>query len=159
MSRLDSFIRRMSAQRDILNDLRPRIDGVEGAILEFGFGSGRTYHHLRENFPDRRIIVLESVTQGLPLQRVVAEDLLMGDIRTTAPSLPDGCAALIHADIETGVADIDAELATWLPAVVGRLLAPGGYAASSCNLLDPRLSSCPLPYGVQAGRYHLLRRV
>ena len=149
----------MSAQRDILNDLTSRIDGVAGAILEFGFGSGRTYDHLRETFPDRRIIVLESVTEGLPLQRVVAEDLLMGDIRKSAPSLPNGCAALIHADIETGVAEVDAELTSWLPAVVGRLLAPGGYAASSCNLLDARLSPCPLPNGVQVGRYHLFRRI
>ena len=158
MSRLDSFIRRMSAQRDILNDMTKRIDGVAGVILEFGLGSGRTYDHLCDIFPDRRIIVFESVSKGLPLQRVAAGDLLMGDIRATASSLPDGCAALIHTDIETGVAEVDAGLAAWLPGVVGRLLVSGGYAVSSSNLLDHRLKPCPLPPGVQGGRYHVLRR-
>ena len=61
MSRLDSFIRRMAAQRDILNALAPALHGITGPILEFGLGSGRTYDHLRGLFPDRRIIVFESV--------------------------------------------------------------------------------------------------
>lgn len=159
MSRLDSFIRRMSAQRDILNDLTSRIGGIAGAVFEFGLGSGRTYDHLRELFPDRRIIVFESESRGLPLHRVAMDDLLLGDIRTTTSSLPDGCAVLIHTDIETGVAEVDAALAAWLPGLVARLLVPGGYAATSANLLDPRLRPCPLPKGVQDGRYHVLRRI
>lgn len=149
----------MSAQRDILNDLTSRIDGIAGAVFEFGLGSGRTYDHLREIFPDRRIVVFESESKGLPLQRVAPEDLLLGDIRTTTSSLPDGCAALIHTDIETGVAEVDAELTTWLPGLVGRLLVPGGYAATSANLLDPRLTPCSLPHEVPDGRYHVLRRI
>ena len=159
MSRLDSFIRRMSAQRDILNDLTSRISGIAGDVLEFGLGSGRTYDHLRENFPDRRIIVFESVTKNMPLQRVATADLLIGDIRRTASPLLDGCAALIHSDIGTGVPDRDAELTTWLPELIARLLAPGGYAASSSKLLDPRLSPCPLPRGIHEDRYHVLRRI
>ena len=149
----------MSAQRDILNDLMSRVETIPGAIFEFGLGSGRTYDHLREIFPERRIIVFESESKGLPLQRVAPENLRLGDIRTTSSSLPDGCAALIHTDIETGVADVDAELTTWLPGLVGRLLVPGGYAATSADLLDPRLRRCPLPHGVPDGRYHVLRRV
>ena len=159
MSRLDSFIRRMCAQRDILNDVASRMDDIAGAIFEFGLGSGRTYDHLREIFPDRRIIVFESESKGLPLQRVAPEDLLSGDIRTTTSSLPDGCAALIHTDIETGVAEVDAELAAWLPGLVGRLLVPGGYVATSADLLDPRLRPCSLPRGVPNGRYFILRRI
>ncbi len=159
MSRLDSFIRRMSAQRDILNDLTFRIDGIAGAIFEFGLGSGRTYDHLREIFPARRIVVFESVTKGMPLQRVAREDLQMGDIRNTTASWPDGCAALIHTDIETGVREHDAELTAWLPDLVGRLLVRGGYAVSSSNLLDPRLCPCPVPAGIEDNRYHLLRRI
>ena len=135
------------------------MDGVAGAIFEFGLGSGRTYDHLREIFPDRRIIVCEAVGQGLPLHRVASENLLLGDIRATTSSWPDGCAALVHTDIETGVAEVDAELASWLPGLVGRLLVPGGYAATSSSLLDPRLRPCPLPQGVPDGRYHLLRRI
>ena len=159
MSRLDSFIRRMSAQRDIINGLKSSIDDIAGAVFEFGLGSGRTYDHLREIFPSRRIVVFESVTKDMPLQRVAKDDLLIGDIRDTTSPLPDGCAALIHTDIETGVPERDAALTAWLPGLVARLLVPGGYAASSSNLLDPRLSPCPVPSGIQEGRYHILRRI
>lgn len=57
MSRLDSFIARMQAQRDALNFLKPMVDVVAGPILEVGLGNGRTYDHLRELFPARDIYV------------------------------------------------------------------------------------------------------
>ena len=38
MSRLDSFITRMQAQRDCLNFLKPAIEAVPGPILEVGLG-------------------------------------------------------------------------------------------------------------------------
>jgi S-adenosyl-L-methionine methyltransferase len=59
MSRLDSFIARMKAQRDCLNHLKPAIDALPGPILEVGLGNGRTYDHLRELFPGRDIYVFE----------------------------------------------------------------------------------------------------
>ena len=42
MSRLDSFIARMQAQRDCLNFLKPAVDRLDGPILEIGLGNGRT---------------------------------------------------------------------------------------------------------------------
>src|SRR3569623_962395 len=36
MSRLDSFIRRLTAQRDILNAIIDLVEEVEGSVLEFG---------------------------------------------------------------------------------------------------------------------------
>lgn len=159
MSRLESFIRRMSAQRDILDDLAGRLDGLDGPILEFGFGNGRTYDHLRERCPGRRVIVFESVlVPDLPLLPP-PEDLVLGDLRETASRFADGSAALIHADIETGLADVDAGLAAWLPALVARLLVPGGYAASGAPLSDSRLAAFPLPPGIVPGRYHAVQRV
>ncbi len=148
----------MTAQRDILNDLAGRLDGVPGPIFEFGLGSGRTYDHLRERFPRREIVVFESVVLDNPLSRPDPGDLRLGDLRATTAGLPDGCAALVHADIETGVAADDAGLAAWLPALVARLLAPGGYAASGAALTDPLLLAQALPPGVEAGRYHVVRR-
>ena len=38
MSRLDSFIARMQAQRDCLNFLKPAVDRLGGPILEIGLG-------------------------------------------------------------------------------------------------------------------------
>ncbi len=159
MSRLDSFIRRMSAQRDILDDLAGRLDGLDGPILEFGFGNGRTYDHLRERCPGRRVIVFESVlVPDLPLLPP-PDNLVLGDLRETASRFADGAAALIHADIETGLAEVDAGLAVWLPALVARLLTPGGFAASGAPLADPRLAPIPLPPGIAPGRYHAVRRL
>ena len=55
MSRLDSFIRRLEAQRACLNQAAALIVGLDGAVLELGLGNGRTYDHVRELFPDREI--------------------------------------------------------------------------------------------------------
>ena len=50
MSRLDSFIRRLEAQRACLNRAAELIGDLEGVVLELGLGNGRTYDHLRELF-------------------------------------------------------------------------------------------------------------
>ena len=159
MSRLDSFIRRMQAQRDILDTLPPRLDGVPGLVIELGLGSARTYDHLREILPGRRIVVFESVVVQGVKPRPTPEDFVVGDARDTASAWPDGCAALVHADIETGDAAGDAGLQAWLPALAARLLVPGGFAVSGAALPHPSLAPEPLPPGVAAGRYHLMRKV
>ena len=66
MSRLDSFIARMQAQRDCLNFLKPAVDRLEGPILEVGLGNGRTYDHLRDLFPGRDIYVFERKVAAHP---------------------------------------------------------------------------------------------
>ena len=54
MSRLDSFIRRLEAQRACLALAAGRIGGLPGPVLELGLGNGRTYDHLRELLPGAR---------------------------------------------------------------------------------------------------------
>lgn len=159
MSRLDSFIRRMTAQRDILDGLPQRLEGVPGLVLEFGLGNARTYDHLLGLFPDRRIVVFESVPVDGVRPRPAPEDFVLGDLRDTAAAWPEACAALVHCDIETGDAAEDARLQEWLPGLVARLLVPGGFAVSGPALPDPKLLPEPLPPGVAEGRYNLLRRV
>lgn len=149
----------MSAQRDILDDLAAKLAAIPGPVFEFGLGSGRTYDHLCERLPDRRIVVFDRVVLDNPVVRVPATDLMVGDIRQTASRFADGSAALIHVDIETGVGALDAGLASWLPELVARLLVPGGYAASGAALADLRLAPCPLPPGVPVGRYAVVRRL
>ena len=56
MSRLDSFIRRLEAQRACLNRAADTIRGIDGIVLELGLGNGRTYDHLRALFPDREFM-------------------------------------------------------------------------------------------------------
>ncbi len=159
MSRLESFIRRMSAQRDILDALPPRLEAVPGLVLEFGLGNARTYDHLRQCFPARRIVVFESVVVEGVRPRPAPGDFVVGDLRDTAAAWPDGCAALVHSDIESGDAAEDVGLRAWLPALVARLLGPGGFAVSGSALPHPHLAPEPLPPGLAEGRYHVLRRI
>ena len=57
MSRLDSFIRRLEAQRACLEYAAGQIRDLPGPVLELGLGNGRTYDHLRELLPEREIFV------------------------------------------------------------------------------------------------------
>ncbi|RJF80772.1 hypothetical protein D3874_27190 [Oleomonas cavernae] len=158
MSRLDSFIRRMMAQRDVIAAAASLIDGLPGPILELGLGNGRTYHHLRETFPDRRIIAFDRALAAHSASIPPPGDLVLGEIDETARAFAGIGAALVHADIATGTVEGDRRLAGWLPALIRDLLAPGGIAASGSPLELPDLRPLTLPAGVPEGRYFLYRR-
>ncbi|MBY2989413.1 class I SAM-dependent methyltransferase, partial [Rhizobium leguminosarum] len=81
MSRLDSFIRRLTAQRDILNSIIDLVGETPGPVLEFGLGNGRTYDHLRENFPGRRIVAFDWEVRSYSASTPAAEDMVTGNIR------------------------------------------------------------------------------
>ena len=159
MSRLDSFINRLTAQRDLLNHIsRNHMLPPQGAILELGLGNGRTFNHLRELFPDRRIIVFDRAVAAHKSSIPDDKDIVLGEIATTAAGFVSKNAAMVHADIGTGYDDVDAQTLTWLPQLVADLLALDGIAASGLPLSDPRLSPQPLPGGIAKDRYFLYRR-
>ena len=158
MSRLDSFIRRLQAQRDLLNDLARPGALPPGPIMELGLGNGRTYHHLREMFPDRRVVAFDRALAAHEASIPPEDDLVLGEIEETARGFVGCAAALVHADIGTGFEDRDAVGLAWLPALVVGLLAPGGIAMSGVKLPHPELAPLPLPDSVPPGRYHLYRR-
>ena len=158
MSRLDSFIRRLSAQRDILNSIREEVKATSGAIMELGLGNGRTYDHLRELFPDRRIIAFDRVERSFERSTPDADNLVVGEIRDTIIRFLGIEAALVHADIGTGHDDLDAVTLTWLPDAVAGLLAPGGIAVSGLPLDHPALIALPTPANVPPQRYFHYRR-
>jgi len=158
MSRLDSFIRRVSAQRDVLNHICGLVSPHEGPVLELGLGNGRTYDHLRERLPGRRIIAFDRALGAHGSSRPPERDLVLGEIRETAQAYRGIGAALVHADIETAYADIDAETALWLAALMPALLAEGGLAASGLALVNRELEPLSLPETVPAERYFIYRR-
>jgi hypothetical protein len=158
MSRLDSFIRRLTAQRDILNEIVALVDGTEGPVMEFGLGNGRTYDHLREHFPDRRIIAFDREVRSYSASTPPSEDMITGDIRESGQAFLGVGAALAHADIGTGHDDIDAITLTWLPQLMVGVLTRGGIAVSGLPLDRAELESLPLPPGIKEGRYFLYRR-
>jgi S-adenosyl-L-methionine methyltransferase len=158
LSRLDSFIRRMQAQRLLIDHAVRAIADLEGPVLELGLGNGRTYHHLREKLARRRIIAFDIKVTAQPDSVPTPEDLVLGDIKETARGFAGIGAALVHSDLGSGIPERDRETLLWLPGIVPTLLAPGGLAISDLELEDPRLLPQPLPEGVAERRYHLYVR-
>lgn len=158
MSRLDSFINRMTAQRDMLNLIRDEIVLPDGPILEIGLGNGRTFSHLRENFPGRRIVVFDRQLLAHKSSIPPEGDLILGEIAETGTSFVGVDAAFVHADIGTGDPDKDAVTLTWLPAMVNGMLASGGYVLSGLPLEVPSLERLPVASHIDPERYFFYRK-
>jgi S-adenosyl-L-methionine methyltransferase len=162
VSRLDSFIRRLEAQRACLNRAAELIRGLDGVVLELGLGNGRTYDHLRELFPDRDIYVCERKVAAHPECTPPADRLLLGDLRETLPAAHSwlaGKVALAHLDVGTGDAAGNKALAAELLPLVVPLLCPGCILVSDPVMDCPELQALQLPDNVAKGRYHLYRRI
>lgn len=160
MSRLDSFIRRLEAQRACLDLAARLIADLPGPVVEIGLGNGRTYDHLRCLLPDRPIFVFDRRVDPHPACRPPDERLFVGDIARTLPTALGRMrrrAALVHADIGSGdplaTARTARKLARYLPAIV----APGAVIACDQPIAARWTEPLPLPEGVEPGRYHLYR--
>lgn len=161
MSRLDSFIRRLEAQRRMLDWAAAAIARHPGPVLELGLGNGRTYDHLREILPERDIHVFERHVSPNPRSMPPAGMLEEGDMAVTLPAFARShgrCAALIHVDVTTGVPERDRALFAWLPEHVAALAAPDALVLSGWDLTHDALAPVSLPEGVPAGRYFAYRR-
>lgn len=162
MSRLDSFIRRLQAQRACLNRAAELIGDLDGFVLELGLGNGRTYDHLRALFPERAIYVCERRVAAHPDCVPPPERLILGDMRETLRAAHDrlgGRVALAHLDVGTGDAAANRTLAGELLPLILPLLGPGAVLASDPVFDCVELTLLPLPDGIAPGRYHLYRRV
>lgn len=162
MSRLDSFIRRMTAQKILLEDVAERIADLEGPVLELGLGNGRTYDHLCELMPDRKIFVFDRELSCHPSCIPDVDHMIFGEIRDTlafcGPRI-GAQAALIHADIGGGDPTADLAISAWLSPLVDIHTKAGGYVLSGFELDLKDFNELDLPEGIRPGRYHLYRKV
>jgi hypothetical protein len=163
MSRLDSAIRRLLAQKAALEDAARRVAGLDGPVLEFGLGNGRTYDHLRSILPGRRIVVFERAVAAHPDCVPPPEDLYLGDLFVTLPralaDLGHG-AALAHLDIGSGDKAASVALVARAAPMIAGLLDHGAVVVSDQPIIGvPGLVPLPLPDGVEDGRIHMLQRV
>jgi hypothetical protein len=160
LSRLDSGIRRLEAQRACLNMAAERIRDLPGPVLELGLGNGRTYDHLRELLPGREIFVFDRQVEAHPDCHPDRAHLLLGEIRDTLPDalarLP-GRAALAHSDLGTGDAAANAALAVWLADALPPLLLEGAWVVADQPLSGASLRSQPVPPGIASDRYFVYR--
>ena len=161
MSRLDSFIRRLEAQRACIDAAVDMIAELDGPVLELGLGNGRTYDHLRERLVGREIFVFERQLAAHPACIPDSEHLFLGDIHETLPAAVarfEGRVALVHSDIGTGDAAQNAGIAAFLSDLLGKLLRPGGLIISDQPMTLAGADSLDLPEGVKPGRYFIYRR-
>jgi hypothetical protein len=160
MSRLDSFIRRLEAQRDCLSQAARLVAEVPGPVLELGLGNGRTYDHLRALLTGRDIFVFDRQIAAHP--NCVPDDahMILGDIRDTLPRAADRigeAAALAHCDMGTGDETLNATLAAFMAEYLPPLMARGGIVVSDQEIAMRGSDLLPPPFGVKVGRYFIRR--
>ena len=160
MSRLDSAIRRLMAQRACLDLAVDLLAGVPGHVFELGLGNGRTYDHLRDRFPDREIFVFEKKLSAHPSCIPDDAHLFLGDVLERLPAVTArfrGAVALLHADIGSGVTADNRRLAACISLLLSPLLAPGALVVTDQEMAFPGATPIDLPDGVAPGRYHVVR--
>jgi hypothetical protein len=163
MTRLDTVIKRLMAQRSCLNAVAHALTGIEGHVLELGLGNGRTYDHLRFLLSERDIYVFDREIASHPDCRPDAAHLFLGPMDETLLTAFEKLgrnAALVHADIGFGDAAATERNVVTLGPNIPRLVRSGGFVLCDQSLdRFELLSPAPLPADVEPGRYHLYRRL
>lgn len=164
MSRLDSFIRRLQAQRACLDHACAQLAERPGPVFELGLGNGRTYDHLRDRLSDTAerwpIYVFERKVAAHPDCIPDEARLYLGEFHDTLPQAAadfPGKVVLVHADMGSGDSAANAALAAFVSQALPPALAPGALVLSDQALTLDGGSLQPLPEGVPEGRYHLYR--
>ena len=160
MSRLESAIRRLEAQRDSLNWTAEGIAGKPGHILELGLGNGRTLDHLREIFPEREIFAFDRQIAAHPACVPDPDHIFLGDILDTLPRALARLgrnAILAHCDIGTGDSEGNRKLAAGVAPLLAPLMQPGGIILSDSPMTLAAWAGLSLPASVPPGRYHIYR--
>ncbi len=162
MSRLDSAIRRLLAQKNALEWAIGAVSAIEGPVLELGLGNGRTYDHLRQIAPDREIFVFERQVAAHPDCIPPDDHLFLGDFLESLPRAIDrlgSVAALAHLDIGTGVKADSVRLAEHIAPLCRQLLAPGALVVSDQEIAGWSGTLLVNPDGIPEGRIYLYRPV
>ncbi len=160
MSRLNSAIRRLRAQRSCIDAAVAIVGGYLGVGLELGLGNGRTYDHLRERLPDHEIFVFDRRVAAHPDSIPDASHMILGDFTQTlsaAQSRFDRSVVLVHSDVGTGDIATNEALAGFVGPVLAPMLAPDAVVVSDQALAIPGADSIELPSDVSPGRYFMLR--
>jgi hypothetical protein len=161
MTRLDSAIRRLQAQRAVLDWASHAVAGRPGVVLELGLGNGRTYDHLRARLPDRSIYAFERSPAAHPACMPDPDHLVVGDAVDTLPAFGRrfgaGCAALVHADIGSGDDEQNSRLVQLLSPLVAPLVAPGGVVVADRPFDLPGFQDVSGETGIKPGRYYAFR--
>lgn len=160
MSRLESAIRRLRAQRDCIDWAAGQITDVPGHIIELGLGNGRTYDHLRERLPSREIFVFDRQIAAHPDCIPDRAHIFLGDVLDTLPAALARLgrhSVLAHSDIGTGDSGWNRRLAGEIAPLLAQLMLPGGLILSDQPMNHAGWTELVLPKSVSPGRYHIYR--
>ncbi len=137
MSRLDSMLRRFTAQRDGLNWAAEKVANLTGDALDMGLGNGRTYDHMREIMPDRRIWVMDRILQCHHSCVPPEQDFLQGEAEDSLAKLADMGAKIVlsHYDFGFGVKEKDVAEAARFSPLIASVMAKGGIIVSGQPLV------------------------
>ncbi len=158
MSRLESAIRRLEAQRLCLDLAGRLVMGRPGHVLEFGLGNGRTFDHLRGLFPDREIYCFDRQIAAHPDCVPDASHMFLGEFAETVPAARrrlGANAVLAHVDVGSGDREASLALGAWLAGEIAPLLVPGAIVVSDQPMPGEHWNTLHLPRGVGPGRYHM----
>jgi SAM-dependent methyltransferase len=159
MSRLDSAIRRLTAQRACLDWACAEIAGASGIVLELGLGNGRTYDHLVSRLPDREIYAFDRALACHPASRPPKTHYYEGEISVTLAAFANthsSAAILAHLDLGAGERAQTALNLEGVIAPLARVMAPGGIVLSDQPLpWEGAAVDLPLPRGIAPNRYFL----
>ncbi len=157
MSRLDSMLRRFTAQRDGLNWAASLIEGMEGDALDMGLGNGRTYDHMREIMPERRLWVMDRILQCHPSCVPPEDDFLQGEAEDGLTRLKElGAKIMIsHYDFGFGVKEKDVEEAARFSPLIAEVMGQNGVIVSGQPLVG--LEAIQGPDHIAPDRYYFYR--
>jgi len=161
VSRLDSFIRRLEAQRACIDFAARPGNLPDGPVFELGLGNGRTFDHLRERLPGREIFVFDRQVAAHPNCVPDAAYMIIGDIAETLPRAVlrlRGRVAFVHSDLGSGDAAIDRATARTVAPLIAEALAPNGLVVSDQALVIAGWQPLPPPPGIAESRYFLYRK-
>lgn len=155
------MISRLTAQRALLDQAAREIAATPGCVFELGLGSGRTFDHLRDIFPDREIFAFDRAISAHPKSIPDGDHMILGEIRETlqfcGPRIP-GKPAFIHIDLGSGDPTQDLITRSWLSPLVAGWVVPGTVVLAD-RPLDGPYEELPRPAGVPQSGHRLLRAV
>ena len=151
------MLRRFTAQRDGLNWAAELVADLEGDALDMGLGNGRTYDHMREILPNRRVWVMDRILQCHPSCVPPEEDFLMGEAENGLARLAEMKAPIVlsHYDFGQGIKEDDVAEAARFSPLIASVMSPGGVIVSGQPLVG--FEEIQGPEHIAPGRYYFYR--